>query len=495
MAIGLLVFVVQRGQDRAHRAARRRTTRGSPTRSSGTRRRRRRPTTSTASRTWRARARCATCAAGSRRPDVHSAVRPGPWLRLTALFAALATLLAVVSGAASLGAAHRLLAALALPPLVALVVAAPARASPAAPAGRLRARALRPGRAGHDPRRAPGAGWARLRRLSRPDRRDVSRRARAARVRARLRHADQAADHVAPAHHRPLRDVRRGRRRAVGVARRRDHDGARPRLRRRVGAQPRHRPRHRQADGEADAGAAGRSGADASVPRARVRPDAVGVLVRPARVARQPADRRARPRRKPLLRPRLHAVAEALDAAEHRHRRRSGRRAAARRLVGRDGQPDAAGALALPDRLLLDAAALLGARAPDQARLRGGADPDAPGRPRRARDRAADPPLRRSARRRDTRTVPLGAARPRVSRRRDRARRGLRAGLRCACGASGRRGAHPSSSITPCSTSPCSSSPWRSTHSCSARAAHRAHADAHRERAGGARPARSRGRT
>jgi len=51
-------------------------------------------------------------------------VRPGPWLRLTALFAALATLLAVVSGAASLGAAHRVLAALALPPLLALVAAA-----------------------------------------------------------------------------------------------------------------------------------------------------------------------------------------------------------------------------------------------------------------------------------------------------------------------------------------------------------------------------------
>jgi protoheme IX farnesyltransferase len=50
--------------------------------------------------------------------------RPGPWLRLTALFAAHATLLAVVSGAASLGAAHRVLAALALPPLLALVVAA-----------------------------------------------------------------------------------------------------------------------------------------------------------------------------------------------------------------------------------------------------------------------------------------------------------------------------------------------------------------------------------
>lgn len=50
--------------------------------------------------------------------------RPGPWLRLTALFASAAVLLAVISGAASLGAAHRVLAALALPPLVALVVAA-----------------------------------------------------------------------------------------------------------------------------------------------------------------------------------------------------------------------------------------------------------------------------------------------------------------------------------------------------------------------------------
>jgi heme o synthase len=49
---------------------------------------------------------------------------PGTWLRLTALAAAGATALAVVSGAAGLGAAHRLLAALALPPLVALVAAA-----------------------------------------------------------------------------------------------------------------------------------------------------------------------------------------------------------------------------------------------------------------------------------------------------------------------------------------------------------------------------------
>jgi protoheme IX farnesyltransferase len=47
-----------------------------------------------------------------------------PWLRLCALAASGATLLAVVSGAASLGAAHQLLSALALPPLVAVLVAA-----------------------------------------------------------------------------------------------------------------------------------------------------------------------------------------------------------------------------------------------------------------------------------------------------------------------------------------------------------------------------------
>jgi protoheme IX farnesyltransferase len=49
---------------------------------------------------------------------------PSPWLRLTALGASAATLLAVVSGAASLGAAHELLSALALPPLAAIALAA-----------------------------------------------------------------------------------------------------------------------------------------------------------------------------------------------------------------------------------------------------------------------------------------------------------------------------------------------------------------------------------
>jgi heme o synthase len=49
---------------------------------------------------------------------------PGAWLRLTALAASTALLLAVVAGASGLGTAHRLLAALALPPLVAIVAAA-----------------------------------------------------------------------------------------------------------------------------------------------------------------------------------------------------------------------------------------------------------------------------------------------------------------------------------------------------------------------------------
>jgi protoheme IX farnesyltransferase len=52
------------------------------------------------------------------------ACRPGPWLRLTALLALGGTVLAVVSGAAHLGATHELFAALVAPPLAALVVCA-----------------------------------------------------------------------------------------------------------------------------------------------------------------------------------------------------------------------------------------------------------------------------------------------------------------------------------------------------------------------------------
>jgi heme o synthase len=49
--------------------------------------------------------------------------RPGPWLRLTALTAAGACCAAVISGALELDTAHRFLAAVALPPLAALVAA------------------------------------------------------------------------------------------------------------------------------------------------------------------------------------------------------------------------------------------------------------------------------------------------------------------------------------------------------------------------------------
>jgi protoheme IX farnesyltransferase len=55
---------------------------------------------------------------------VRTEIAPGPWLRLSALVAAGGTLLAVISGAEGLGTAHRLLAALVVPPLAALVVSA-----------------------------------------------------------------------------------------------------------------------------------------------------------------------------------------------------------------------------------------------------------------------------------------------------------------------------------------------------------------------------------
>lgn len=55
--------------------------------------------------------------------DLRTGLAPGVWLRLTAFAAASAVLLAAVSGAVGLGSGHRLLAALALPPLVALVAA------------------------------------------------------------------------------------------------------------------------------------------------------------------------------------------------------------------------------------------------------------------------------------------------------------------------------------------------------------------------------------
>ena len=56
--------------------------------------------------------------------EARAELAPGVWLRLTALAAAGATLLAAVSGAVEIGPAHRLLAALAAPPLVTLAAVA-----------------------------------------------------------------------------------------------------------------------------------------------------------------------------------------------------------------------------------------------------------------------------------------------------------------------------------------------------------------------------------
>jgi heme o synthase len=56
--------------------------------------------------------------------ELRTGLAPGLWLRLIALAASSATLLAAISGALGPARAHRLLAVLALPPLVALAVAA-----------------------------------------------------------------------------------------------------------------------------------------------------------------------------------------------------------------------------------------------------------------------------------------------------------------------------------------------------------------------------------
>ena len=309
--------------------------------------------------------------------------RPGPWLRLTALAAAARLLRGRGHRRARLGAAHRGLSALALPPLAALVAAAwVAHRRLLAPAlvslGCFLAAALVTPKPAHLALAAP-----RARRRARGSCADLPRRARRGRLVARLRHAHQAADHDAAAADRRGRDVRRraGGPRPLGASRvtmvglalacggasalnhvlDRDID----RKMRRTG----HRP---VAAERVPPERALEFGLALSAFSFVLLASLVNVLTAVARARRQP-----------LLRARLHALAEALDPAEHRHRRRGGRGAAARRLGGRDREPDAARAVPVPDRLLLDAAALLGARARDQARLRRRPDPDAAGGSRR----------------------------------------------------------------------------------------------------------------
>ena len=245
---------------------------------------------------------------------MNSRIAPGPWLRVSALVAAGGTLLAVVSGAEGLGTTHRLLAALVAPPLAALIVSAwyaHRRLVPAAlaAAALFAAAAAVPGPHAHSGlaafalaalvvvvaesfrgERTPYGSW-----------RDYV-------------DPDEAQDHVAAPRQPVLRDDRRRSRLARRRARRRCDGRSRAGLRRRVGAQPRARPRHRPADGRADALAPRRLGPRGAEPGARVRARAFGVLVRPARERGERADGSARSRRQPLLRPRLHALAQALHA-------------------------------------------------------------------------------------------------------------------------------------------------------------------------------------
>ena len=142
-------------------------------------------------------------------------------------------------------------------------------------------------------------------------------------------------------------------------------------------------------------------GAGVAARGADVRDRARGAVVRRAVADGERARRRARAVRLPRLRVRLHDVAQAHDAAEHRHRRRRRRGAAAGRL-GRGHRPGRADrAVPVRDRLLLDAAALLGAVAADEGRVRARRRADDAGRARRGRDAPADRALHGAARRAD----------------------------------------------------------------------------------------------
>jgi hypothetical protein len=269
--------------------------------------------------------------------------------------------LAVVSGAAGWDTAHRLLAALALPWLVGLLVVAWVSARrllpSAARASSCSARRAADRAAVHLARRRSRSARPSC---SRAHSRRCDRRPSAA---AGLRHADEAARDE------PAAPDRRARRRSSAPA------ACRPGACSRstmvglalacggVGALNHYLDRDidplmgaRTASARSRRAASRRASRSSSGSRSRR-------LVRAARRARQPADGAARARREPLLRPRLHALAEAHDAAEHRHRRRGRRGAAARRLRRCGRPPRLGGARHVRHRLPLDAAALLGARA------------------------------------------------------------------------------------------------------------------------------------
>ena len=126
--------------------------------------------------------------------------------------------------------------------------------------------------------------------------------------------------------------------------------------------------------------------------------DARARRVRTAGAHGEPALGRARRLGYRLLRARLHDVAEAELGPEHRDRRRGGRGAGPRRLDVGDRPPLGRAVHSVRDHLLLDAAALLGARRPLPRGLRHRQRPDASRRRRHLQGRPRDHRLHRGDR-------------------------------------------------------------------------------------------------
>ena len=193
-----------------------------------------------------------------------------------------------------------------------------------------------------------------------------------ARGRRRLRPAHEAAHHLAAAGHDGRGDVRRRGRRARRLAAVLDDGRRLPRRRRRQRDQPLHRPRHRRAHEPHDRAA---RSSRAGCPPARALAFGVALGALSALVLGVFANWLAAALA--LLGLALYVGVYTLwlkrtDGPQHRHRRLGGSGAAAGRLGGRDRRPRPVGLAAVRDRLLLDAAALLGAGADPRARLRRG---------------------------------------------------------------------------------------------------------------------------
>ena len=179
--------------------------------------------------------------------------------------------------------------------------------------------------------------------------------------------------------------------------------------------QPRARPALRPEDG-AHAPPADPDGPCQCPPGARLRGGARRGVDDRARDTGQRADRRAHLRLADRLRGALHRLAQARDAAEHRDRRRRGRRATGARLDRGHRAGRAACAAALPDHLRVDTAALLGAGDRAPRRLREGRHPDAAGCVRGRIHAPADPALHDPARDRHGAAVYHGHDRTDLSR-------------------------------------------------------------------------------